>query len=148
MRTFAASAIAVLLLTGAGAIARQSDPDVDKMIEQYQMAWNKGDAKALAALYSTNAMRLRPDGPALAGRAAIEKAFVQNFQGDWKGTKLTLKAGRTQDISATVKIQEGTFEVTGGAGAPQRGRYLNTMIREGNEWKLASVAPIPEGAGK
>ena len=121
-----------------------SDPDLAKLLDQYQSAWNKGDAKALAALYTQNALRMQTTGAALAGRAAIEQFFVQSFAGPWKGTKLVLKAGRTERVNADVRVQEGTFEVTGGTGAPQRGRYMNTVVREGTEWKLASVAPVPE----
>ena len=148
MRTLVVSALAVLLLAGSGAVAQQNDPNLEKLLEQYQMAWNKGDAKALAALYTQTALRLPPEGPALSGRAAIEKSFVQNFQGAWKGTKLTLKAGRTQEVAPNVRIQAGTYEVSGGTAGPQRGRYLNTVVREGNDWKLASVAPVPDTPAK
>ena len=148
MRTLVVSALAVLLLAGSGAVAQQNDPNLEKLLEQYQMAWNKGDAKALAALYTQTALRLPPEGPAVSGRAAIEKLFVQNFQGAWKGTKLTLKAGRTQEVAPNVRIQAGTYEVSGGTAGPQRGRYLNTAVREGNDWKLASVAPVPDTPAK
>lgn len=147
MKTIVAVALAVLL-AAAGAVARQGDPDVNRLLEQYQTAWNKGDAKAIAALYSQNALRMRTDAEPLVGRAAIEQMFVQSFAGDWKGTKLTLKAGRTQKVTADVSLHEGTFEVAGGTGAPQRGRYLNTLVREGGEWKLASVAAVPETPAK
>jgi uncharacterized protein (TIGR02246 family) len=148
MRTLVVSALAVLLFAGSGAVARQNDPNLDKLLEQYQMAWNKGDAKGLAALYTQTALRLPPEGPAVSGRAAIEKLFVQNFQGAWKGTKLTLKAVRTQEVAPNVRIQEGTYEVAGGADGPQRGRYMNTVVREGNDWKLASVAPVADTPAK
>lgn len=144
MKTAVAGILAVVMLAGAGVGARQTDPDLAKLLEQYQLAWNKGDATALAALYTQNALRMQTTGAPLAGRAAIEKFFAQSFAGAWKGTKLVLKAGRTERITADVRIQEGTFEVTGGTGARQRGRYLNTVVREGTEWKLASVAPVPE----
>jgi len=144
MKTLVAGVLAVVMLAGAGASARQSDPDLDPMLEQYQSAWNKGDGKSLAALYSQDAVRMQPTGAPLMGRAAIEAFFVQGFAGPMKGTKLSLKAGRTQRVNADVRIQEGTYEVTGGTGAPQRGRFLNTVLREGGQWKLASVAPVPD----
>lgn len=144
MRTLVVSALAIVLLTGAAATGRQNDPDLNRLIEQYQTAWNKGDAKALGALYSQNAMRTQTNGAPLAGRAAIEQFFAKNFAADWKGTKLTLKTGRTQEVNPEIRIQEGTFEVSGGTGGPQRGRYLNTVMREGGEWRLLSVAAIPD----
>jgi uncharacterized protein (TIGR02246 family) len=144
MKTLVVSALAVVLLTGAAATARQSDPDLTRFTEQYQAAWNKGDAKALAALYSQNAMRAQPNAAPLVGRAAIEQFFVKSFAGDWKGTKLTVKQGRSQEATPEIRIQEGTWEVSGGAGGPQRGRYLNTVMREGGEWRLLSVSTVPD----
>lgn len=144
MKTVLAGVLALVLLAGAGASARQADPELDPLLTQYQSAWNKGDAKSLAALYSQNALRMQPTGAPLMGRAAIEQFFIQSFAGAWKGTKLNLKAVATQRVNADVRIQEGTFEVTGGTGAPQRGRYVNTVVREGGQWKLASVAPISD----
>lgn len=144
MKTLVAGVLAVVMLAGAGVSARQADPDLDSLLQQYQSAWNKGDAKSLAALYSQNAVRMQPTGAPLVGRAAIEQYFVQGFAGTLKGTKLSLKAGGTQRVNADVRIMEGTYEVTGGTGAPQRGRYLNTVVREGGQWKLASVAPVAD----
>ena len=144
MKTFVAGVLAVVMLAGAGASARQADPDLDPLLAQYQSAWNKGDAKSLAALYSQKAVRMQPTGAPLMGKTAIEEFFVQSFAGAWKGTRLSLKAGGTQRVNADVRIQEGTYEVTGGTGAPQRGRFLNTVVREGGQWKLASVAPVPD----
>lgn len=144
MKTLVASVLAVVLLTGAAATVRQSDPDLNRLTEQYQAAWNKGDAKAVGALYSQNAMRTQANAAPLAGRAAIEQFFVKSFAGDWKGTKLTLKPGRSQEVTPEIRIMEGTWEVSGGTGGPQRGRYLNTVVREGGEWRLLSVATIPD----
>ena len=144
MKALVAGVLAVIVLAGAGASARQTDPDFDRLVEQYQSAWSKGDAKGLAALYSQNAIRMQITGAPLMGKAAIEQFFVQAFAGAWKGTRLSLKAGLTQSVNADVRIQEGPFEVTGGTGAPQRGRYVNTVVREGGQWKLASVAPVPD----
>lgn len=144
MRTFAAAVLAILMVAGTSSIARQDDPNLSTLLEQYQAAWNKGDAKALASLYVQDAVRMQPEGAAVVGRPAIEQLFVKNFNGPWKGTKLTLKAGKTQEISRDVRIQDGTWEVSGGPDGVQRGRYLNTVVRDGATWKLASVAPVPD----
>ena len=144
MKTLVAGILAVVMLAGAGVGARQNEPDIKQLTEQYQTAWNKGDAKALASLYSQNALRMQPTGAPLVGRAAIEQSFVQNFAGPWKGSKLALTVGRVQQINADVRLQEGTYEVTGGTGGPTRGRYLNTIVRESGAWKLAAVVPVPD----
>ena len=85
--------------------------------------------------------RLGPDGQLLAGHAAIEKNYVEGFAGPLKGTKLTLQQGQTQAVTPDVKVMEGRFSVDGGL-APLKGRYVNTIVRQGGRWLLASVVTI------
>jgi ketosteroid isomerase-like protein len=42
----------------ARALAQRADPELQKVIEQYEQAFNKGDAKAIAALYTPDALLL------------------------------------------------------------------------------------------
>src|SRR4051812_15825829 len=43
----------------------KSDATVDQLVKDYEAAFNKGDAKALAALYAQDALRLGPDNQLL-----------------------------------------------------------------------------------
>jgi hypothetical protein len=56
---------------------------------------------------------------------------------------LTLRPGRTQSLTADVAVIEGTYEVAG-SGNPAKGRYVNTVMREGKEWRLAVVVTVPD----
>ena len=121
--------------------AQKPDPDAQKLADQYSAAFNKADAKAIVALYAPAATRLGPDGQLITGHAAIEKAYVDGFAGALKGTKLTLQQGQTQAVTPDVKVMEGRFSVDGGI-APLKGRYVNTIVRQGGRWLLASVVTI------
>jgi uncharacterized protein (TIGR02246 family) len=144
MRRRLTAAAAFLTITVALA-AQTADPEIAKLITQYQAGYNKNDGKALAAMYTADALRLGPTGQLITGRAAIEKDYLANFAGPFKGTKLTLRPGRTQVVKPDVALIEGTYEVAGGA-APVKGRYVNTVVRDGGQWRLASVVTIPEPA--
>ena len=137
------TAAAVFLTITAALAAQTADPAIAKLVDQYQAAYNKNDGKALAAMYTADALRVGPTGQIITGRAAIEQDYVSNFGGPFKGTKLTLRPGRTQVVKPDVAVIEGTYEVTGGA-APVRGRYVNTIVRDGGQWRLASVVTVPE----
>jgi uncharacterized protein (TIGR02246 family) len=136
--------IAALVLVGASVVAsaQKADPDAQKLADQYTAAFNKGDAKALAALYTAEATRLGPDGNLIAGRAAIEKAYVDAFAGPSKGSTLTLQVGASYVVTPDVKVMEGRFATTGAAAV--KGRYVNTIARQGKTWLLASVVTIPD----
>jgi uncharacterized protein (TIGR02246 family) len=132
-----------VMLAGMGAGAQQPDAGVAELLERYQSAWNKGDAKALAALYTEKAIRIAGYAEPLAGRASIEQSFAKNFAGPWKGTTLTIRPERTEALAPDARLQEGTYQLTGLGSEPQRGRYLNTLVREAGQWKHAGVALIP-----
>jgi uncharacterized protein (TIGR02246 family) len=124
-------------------VAQSSDPALEQLAKDYETAFNKGDAKALAGLYAMDALRVTPMGQLLTGRLAIEQDYLTNLAGPFKGTKLLLHPGRTQALTADVALIEGTYEVTGGK-APVKGRYLNTATKQGGRWRLASVVTVPE----
>ena len=136
--------MAALVLIGLSAAvsAQKADTDAQKIADDYTAAFNKGDGKAIGALYVTDGTRLGPDGSWLVGRAAIEKVYTDGFAGPLKGAKLTLTPGHAQVVSADVKVIEGRFAVAG--LAPVKGRYVNTIVRRGKAWLLASVVTITD----
>ncbi len=136
---------------GAGlspASAQTKDPAMDKLAADWTAAFAKGDAKALAGLYSENAIRVTPQGGKVIGRAAIEKEFAAALAAPLKGAKINIQVGSTQHVSADVAVNEGTYEVTGvlapdgKAAPPVRGSYLNTVVKKGGAWVIASDADI------
>lgn len=137
--------VTMLALVFAALPASAQEPskqDVQKVIDEYTSAWAKGDARGIAMMYTENALRVDGEGHVFAGRAEIQKHFEQNFAGPWKGTTIRITAGRQQSVRPDVTVAEGTFEVSGKdpAGKPmvRKGRYLNTLVREGGRWLLAS----------
>ena len=144
MRKLVGGMLAMVVVASIATMAQtKADPGIDQLLSDYQAAWAKADAQGLASLYTQNAIRMGPEG-AVVGRQAIQKMFEQNFAGAWKGTKVTITGGRLESVSADVRVHEGTFAVSGGSGLPQNGRYLNTLVRQGAQWRIAGLAPIPE----
>jgi ketosteroid isomerase-like protein len=78
MRLIHAAAFALCLLTVAPVGSFASDPksDVSAAYAAFDAAFNKGDAKAVAALYLPNAKVLPPTHEVASGPAAIEKFFA------------------------------------------------------------------------
>jgi uncharacterized protein (TIGR02246 family) len=122
-----------------------TDAELRRLSDAYAQAWAKGDAKALAGLHTTEAIRIGHDGKVSVGRAAIEQAMLEALTGPYRGTKVSLTAGQTTRAAQDVYVSEGTFQVGGGmppAGAPTRGRYLQTLVRVAGRWLIAGDAPI------
>ena len=142
---------ASLALASAGAttaFAQAKDAARDKLVADYVAAFNKGDAKAVAAMYTENSIRVS-QAPKSIGRAAIEKEMAANFAGPFKGTKLTVTQGNVQALSADIEVTEGTYSITGAKGPDgkplpvQTGFYVNTNVKKGGAWLIAGSAAFP-----
>ncbi len=148
--------LGVLVLTSVLATplsARLQDPteaELRRLAENYAQAWGKGDARAVTALYSTDAVRVGPDGKIVVGRARIEQAMTAALTGPYRGTKINLIYGQTTRAAQDAYVSEGTWHVAGGmppAGAPTRGRFLQTLVRVSGRWLIAGdgvlIPPAP-----
>lgn len=136
--------VALAIVAGSSLGAQQKDAELDELVEQYVAAWNKADVKALVGMYVDNPMRTGPTADVVVGKPAMEQYYQASFAGAAKGTTLTVTQGRTQIVSPDVWLQEGTWQTAGGKDGPQRGRYLNTLVRVGGAWRLAAVVAIPD----
>jgi uncharacterized protein (TIGR02246 family) len=133
--------LAASVLMAAAASAQTSDPAMDTLRTAYEQAWKKADAKALAALYTEDAVTVNAAGVVSRGRAAIEKGIGETLAGDAKGTTLSITPGALQVIAPDVAVGDGTYTLTGGTGtATGKGRYLNTVVKRGASWAIAASA--------
>jgi uncharacterized protein (TIGR02246 family) len=146
MRRILLFALAWLMLVASPRAQTGKNPEMQALVDAFVAAWNKGDAKALAALHAEGAIRASPQGQMLVGRAAIEQSFAAAFAAELKGTKLVVTPGDERSISPDMAVSNGTWEITGGtppAGAATKGTYLNVVVRQGGRWLVASSAPYP-----
>ena len=123
----------------------QADEDLKKLADDFTRAWTKGDANALAGFHTQDAIRIPGDGQVVTGRAAIERNFSQGLSGPWKGSTLTITPGTSRQLTPDVSVGEGRFQITGGTpppGAATTGQYLNTYVRQGGRWQIATSAII------
>ncbi len=147
-----ALSVAVLGVGLAPAWAQAKDPALDKLAADWAATFAKADAKALAGFYTENAVRTTPEGGTAVGRAAIEKEFVANFAGAWKGAKITINVGSTHPVGTDIAVNEGRWEVsgTGPDGKPMmlKGNYLNTLVKKAGAWMIAGNAAVPAAPAK
>ncbi len=102
--------------------------------KQFMAAIGRGDAAAVAQLYTEHGQVLPPQSEPLTGRPAI-KAF-------WQGAiDMGIKACKlesvevVQDGNAVQEVGRYTLEAAGGQVA-DRGKYIVIWHREGEQWKL------------
>src|SRR5215210_6834530 len=86
-------AVAVVAATSAAVVRAQATPDAEfkKLADAFMQGWAKGDAKAIAAVHTSDAVRVGGTGvPPSVGAAAIEAGMNAALSGPYKGTTLTI----------------------------------------------------------
>lgn len=141
----------VMLHVVAGAPAVRADQAEDeaairKSVESYTEAFNKQDAKALAAHWSPEAVYTNPlSGEAAAGREAIEAQFAANFA-SLKGAKLETTVDSIRFISPNVAVENGTARVVVGEEKPTESQYSAIHVKRDGKWLIDRITEedVPE----
>ena len=148
MRTVAILGVALVSAVALGArpeaqAAKQSaaDPAIKAVADNYVKASLAGDAKAIAALYTEDAVEMPPNAQMIKGREAIEKYYTGLMAGGGKMTNFTLthlESHSSGDAGYDVGTYQQTFTPPGaGAPANETGKYVVVLKKVGGAWKVA-----------
>jgi uncharacterized protein (TIGR02246 family) len=115
----------------------QNKATIEKLNDVWTSAFNKGDAAAVAALYTEDAYVLPPGSAMVKGRAAIEVFWRQAAQ-QMSDARLT-----TVDIlplGRSAAREVGTVSLKTKSQPPQEivGKYVVVWRKVGRDWKLAT----------
>lgn len=124
------------LVLGATGAPAQDRAMIQQLNEVWMAAFNKGDAAALAAMYTEDAYVLPAGAEMVKGRAAIEgfwRRAVQQF-GDARLTALDVLP-----LGPEAAREIGAVTLTTKNQPPQEivGKYVVIWRKVGGEWKLA-----------
>src|SRR5688572_18311362 len=140
-RVFTLFILIAVLGSAAGAFADQAEDEaaIRKAVESYVAAFNQGDAKALAAMWSPEAVYTNPiSGEQVVGREAIEGQFAGIFA-DAQGAKLEAMTDSVQFISPGVAVEHGTAKVLVADQAPEESQYTAVYVKRDGQWLLDRV---------
>lgn len=139
--------LASLAAVGCVATLQAQEPDrraaaekaIRSAVDAYVTAFNQGDAKALAALWSPEAVYTdRQTGEELVGRSAIEQQFAEVFAGA-KGAKLTATTQSIDFVSPSVAIERGEAKVERPGGEVESSGYSAVYVLRDGSWLLDRV---------
>lgn len=110
-----------------------------KNAEAFVEAFQKGDAKAVAAFWTTDGDYTDMAGKRLSGRAEIEKSFTAFFAEN-KGAKLRVEIDALKFITPDVAIEDGmTAVLSPEGGPPSRAKYSIVHVKKDGKWSIGSV---------
>lgn len=133
------TACVILALSYLAAAPASQRPDVKADVEKanaaFAAAFAKGDAAALASMYSSDAQAFPPNSDVLGTREAIRKLWQGAMDGGVKS--VSLQTTEVEAHGADVAHEVGTYAMMAAGGTVvDRGKYLVIWKREKGTWKL------------
>jgi uncharacterized protein (TIGR02246 family) len=122
----------------------KNEEAIRKTYDQYTAAWNKHDAKGMAAMWVEDGDEVEPDGHIAKGRAELEKMLTMQHGSVMKKTKLTLTIDTVWFLNSNVALVDGTYEVSGIVTPdgkelpPRKGRLSSILLDERGQWSIAA----------
>jgi uncharacterized protein (TIGR02246 family) len=131
----------------AAEASRETRPADEQAIraadEAFVREYNKGDAKALAAMFTADAEVVEADGARYQGRELIERSFTDTFAAD-KGARIKLDIGAIRFLTPDVAKEEGRSVVTPSQGSPVSRFYTVLYVKRDGRWLVANVHEEPD----
>ena len=140
--TLAALASLSLPLTAAQDDAQKTANDISAA---YAAAFQKGDAAAVAALYTEDARFTSEDGNGLNGRAAIQDSSANVLKKPAR-PKLQITSEAAREVAPGVILDKGISSTTTASGETSSVRYAATIVRSGDKWLIADLQEFPAPA--
>lgn len=147
-----ALAAAAGLAAAAPGTAARDDPAA--VARAFEAAWNRHDARAIAALFSERADFVNVIGLHWRGRAEIERAHAEIHATRMKDSRLTVDAAVARALRPDVALVHATWTLAGDTGLtgepmpPRHGVLSFVLVRERGRWVAESaqntdVVPVP-----
>jgi uncharacterized protein (TIGR02246 family) len=146
-----AAALVVVPLLPRGASDEAKKPAEDRAADrealrqtlaEFARAFEKGDAKAVAAFWTEEGEYEDEDGEVTRGRDALARAYEDYFKRN-KDVKVEAKITSIRFLGRDTALEEGTFTVKAAAGEPITSSYTALQVREKGRWQLARLREWP-----
>jgi uncharacterized protein (TIGR02246 family) len=116
--------------------------------DDFTKAFNAGDAKAVAALWTPDGTETDEQGQTFKGRQPIEEQYAQLFKAH-PDARIQVEVHSVDMPASNVAVEDGVATVTTKSTPPSSSRYTAVHILDGGKWLMASVheAPVDLKAG-
>jgi uncharacterized protein (TIGR02246 family) len=121
--------------------------NVRKQCSAFVTAWNKHDAKGMAAVFAEDGDSINPMGQLSSGRTTVEKAFAAEHAGPMKESSLKVNDEPVRLITADVAISDAEVTVSGAMGPdgkqgpPVDLHVTNIWKKSGGTWWIVASRP-------
>jgi uncharacterized protein (TIGR02246 family) len=117
---------------------RPEEAAIRQASQAFARAFEKGDAKALTALFTLEAEYGEEGGKTLRGRAELGKAYAEFF-GKRAELKAETKTTAIRFLGRDVAVEEGVFNVHSKYAPRSASRYSTLFVRQDGHWLIAMI---------
>ena len=111
---------------------------VETFLDQFRAAWDAGDARSYAALFTNEATYVIFLGEAFVGRDEIERNHLEVFARWQKGTRMAVKAVGVHPLRDDVCSVLTVGGIGREAAIPYDKLQTFTLVRQGDRWLCAA----------
>jgi uncharacterized protein (TIGR02246 family) len=130
---------------------KTKEAEIIKRVKQYEDAYNRGDVKAVTAIYALNGSHTYVNGITNNGRIEIEKGLEEMLNGPMKGTQIQITPEVIRFPVSDIAVEDASFIMKGlkmpdGTNIPPiQGFCVSVYQKQNNEWfavKIQCMVPL------
>jgi uncharacterized protein (TIGR02246 family) len=114
------------------------DDAIRKSCQAFAAAFNKGDAKAVASLWTEDGDYIDESGREFKGREAIEREYASFFAAN-PGVQIKIVVDSVKLLGDSAAIEDGRAYLEPAPGAPAISKYTAAHVKVGSQWLMATV---------
>lgn len=111
----------------------EAEQAAQAQVDAYVAAFNQGDVKALAALYTEDAEYTSDDGEVITGREGVADGLARFFREN-KDATLTVTIESARFLTPDVLVEKGIATV-----GDQSTRYVCNYVKKDSAWQIAEL---------
>jgi uncharacterized protein (TIGR02246 family) len=128
--------------TSSAQAANSSSPEIQSITQldkDYEAAYNRGDANAVAALYTNDAEYVDEGGKVVSGRDIVEKLLAEKFASN-PGAKLEIDVKSVRLLSPDVAVEKGIATIAAPDGQQGISVYAAVHLKRAGNWKISRLS--------
>lgn len=119
----------------------KDEDSIYKELDDFVVAWNKGDAKGAASFYTLDGTRVGAYGDIRHGRAEVERGYDQLLQQTMKGSSVKQEKGSIRMLTPDLAVWQGAFEMIPPGKLAMKGYVVQVMKKVSGRWLVLEAHP-------
>jgi uncharacterized protein (TIGR02246 family) len=123
----------------------------DQTVSKLARAWNQGNSREIAALFTPDGILTIPDGSKFQSRPEIGKTISEKQSGILNETRLSNTVDEVSEIDANTTVVKGRFQLEGikilGFNKAANGTFVLRQLKKDGKWLISDAQVRTGGEG-